>query len=253
MIEKNIIIEDDALRDGFTQIPNAVLKNNRICPQARLLYGILLSYGWQKNTCFPGLETLADDIGVSSRMIQKYIEELKSSGLVEVVRRGLGKTNLYILKKIRNSDTKLKSYTDTNHSSEQKANHSSWEEYEEEKYTEEEYEESIAHTGKKSKNRKSEKNQKPYLDDMIAYCEEMGESRGIDPEQARQIAMNAYQYYEAGNWTDSRGKPVRNWKQKILAVWLKPEQTRPEKKLDVNYGAEHPAEYYEKMWEGRTR
>jgi len=109
------------------------------------------------------------------------------------------------------------------------------------------------HAEKKQNRKKSEKIETPYLDDMIEYCQEMGENRGIDPEQARQIAMNAYQYYEAGNWTDSRGKPVRNWKQKILAVWLKPEQARPEKKPDVNYGAEHPAEYYEKMWEGRTR
>jgi hypothetical protein len=35
-------------------------------------------------------------------------------------------------------------------------------------------------------------------------------------------------YYEAANWHDAKGNPVRNWKQKFLGVWAKrlPERTR---------------------------
>jgi hypothetical protein len=28
-------------------------------------------------------------------------------------------------------------------------------------------------------------------------------------------------YYEAADWHDSHGKPVRSWKQKMLSTWLK--------------------------------
>jgi hypothetical protein len=28
-------------------------------------------------------------------------------------------------------------------------------------------------------------------------------------------------YYASADWHDSKGNPVRNWKQKLLAVWLK--------------------------------
>ncbi len=43
-------------------------------------------------------------------------------------------------------------------------------------------------------------------------------------------AEKAWQYYEDGNWTDTNGKQVINWKQKMRVNWFKekkqPEQTR---------------------------
>jgi hypothetical protein len=36
-------------------------------------------------------------------------------------------------------------------------------------------------------------------------------------------AEKAFAYYEAAGWVDSNGKKVRNWKQKMIAVWFKPE------------------------------
>ena len=35
-------------------------------------------------------------------------------------------------------------------------------------------------------------------------------------------AQKFIDYYELGNWHDSQGRAVHNWKQKLLAVWLKP-------------------------------
>ena len=37
------------------------------------------------------------------------------------------------------------------------------------------------------------------------------------------IAKRAYAGYTEGNWHDSRGKPIINWKQKCQHVWFKPE------------------------------
>lgn len=48
---------------------------------------------------------------------------------------------------------------------------------------------------------------KPTLEEVEAYCRE------------RQNNVNAkafYDYYEAGQWKDAKGKPVRNWKQKVI-------------------------------------
>ena len=60
---------------------------------------------------------------------------------------------------------------------------------------------------------KSKKLTPPTLDEVQAYFSE----NGIDPA----IGKEAFDYYEAGNWHDSQGKPVKNWKQKMRGVWFK--------------------------------
>lgn len=47
----------------------------------------------------------------------------------------------------------------------------------------------------------------PTLDDVKAYC--MERSSSVDPERF-------FDYYQAGNWKDAKGNPVRNWKQKLI-------------------------------------
>ena len=57
----------------------------------------------------------------------------------------------------------------------------------------------------------------PTLEEVIEYCRERGSS--VDPKQF-------YEYFQAGNWTDSKGQKVKNWKQKLL-TW---EKYQPPKK-----------------------
>ena len=54
-----IIVEDDALRGGFTQIPNSILRRTDINTGAKLTYMGLLSFAWQGDRCFPGQPRLA--------------------------------------------------------------------------------------------------------------------------------------------------------------------------------------------------
>ncbi len=96
-----IVIENPALRRGFTIIPNYVLRNPNLSFGARLTYTLLLSYAWQEGACFPGQEKLAHDLQSDPRSIRRYIGELKAEGLVRVERRGLGLTNVYILTDLR--------------------------------------------------------------------------------------------------------------------------------------------------------
>lgn len=96
----SVIVDDDWLRQGFTLVPNVVLRDPRFSFGAKVCYGVLLSYAWQKDRCFPGQERMAEDIGVTPRSVRTYLRELESAGVVEVMRRGLTKTNVYRLPRL---------------------------------------------------------------------------------------------------------------------------------------------------------
>lgn len=55
----------------------------------------------------------------------------------------------------------------------------------------------------------------PTLDEVKAYFGQKG--------YTEEAAAKFFEYYEAGSWTDAKGTPVKNWKQKALSVWFKPE------------------------------
>src|SRR3984885_3296647 len=97
--ERNIEIvgADLATRHGFTQVPNFILTKEDISFGAKLAYAMLLKYAWGDDACFPGQAKLAVDMGSGERSVRRYLEELENAGLLEIVQRGLGKTNLYRL------------------------------------------------------------------------------------------------------------------------------------------------------------
>lgn len=97
---EQIILEgfDPISAHGFTQVPNVVLRDSSLSAGAKLCYALLLSYAWQKDSCFPGQEALAKDAGASRRSIVRFLKELEKSGYLEKKRRGLGKTNIYTLR-----------------------------------------------------------------------------------------------------------------------------------------------------------
>lgn len=74
-------------------------------------------------------------------------------------------------------------------------------------------------TTKKDKKEKKEKKERmfvpPTLDEVKKYFADNG--------YYESAAVKAYNYYTAGNWVDSRGNHVTAWKQKMIAVWFKPE------------------------------
>ena len=97
--ERNIEIigADLATRHGFTQVPNFILTKEDISVGAKLAYAMLLKYAWGDDACFPGQAKLAVDMGSGERSVRRYLDELEKSGLLQIVQRGLGKTNLYRL------------------------------------------------------------------------------------------------------------------------------------------------------------
>ena len=98
IIERHtIVVMNEALKHGFTQLPRYVLNDKKLSFGARLTYAVLLSYAWQEDSCFPGQERIAADLGVTRQAVNTYLNELKKNGYVSWERRGLGKTNIYYI------------------------------------------------------------------------------------------------------------------------------------------------------------
>jgi DNA-binding MarR family transcriptional regulator len=98
ILEKNtVVVQDAALKTGFIQLPKYILFEKNLSAYARLSYGILLSYAWQKDSCFPGQERMAADLGVSERYLRQALKELEEHNYIRVERRGLNKTNVYTI------------------------------------------------------------------------------------------------------------------------------------------------------------
>ena len=64
----------------------------------------------------------------------------------------------------------------------------------------------------------------PTLNEIAAYCAER--NNGVDPKRF-------FDYYSTGNWKDSKGNQIVNWKQKMIAVWEKETSAKQEDRLPV--------------------
>jgi len=96
-IEQNMKLNtaDPIARYGFTQLPNFILRNPDLSANAKTVYSLLLSYAWHNNLCFPGQESLAEHMGAHVSTVSRAITELEDCSLIEIERRGQGKTNFY--------------------------------------------------------------------------------------------------------------------------------------------------------------
>lgn len=71
----------------------------------------------------------------------------------------------------------------------------------------------------------------PTVDEIEDFCKER--NNGVD-------AKRVYDYYSSANWKDSKGNPIRSWKQKIIAVW---EKSKDEQVKAVGKVAHEPKDY----------
>src|SRR6266852_7100824 len=97
--ERNIILKgaDAATAQGFTQVPNFILKSKKLSAGDKMTFAMLLSYAWQNDYCFPGQVRLAADLGLTDRSVRTHLKSLEANGLLAIQRRGQGKTNIYEL------------------------------------------------------------------------------------------------------------------------------------------------------------
>lgn len=64
-----------------------------------------------------------------------------------------------------------------------------------------------SNTKKSNTNLHTHKEQRPTLEEVEEY---------ISDKKLNVDAKKFYEYFDAGDWLDSKGKPVRNWKQKLI-------------------------------------
>jgi hypothetical protein len=98
-IERNMKINsaDPVALHGFTQIPNFILRDPKLSIGAKTIYSLLLSYAWHNDLCFPGQDRLAKDVGMGLASVNRFVKELEALSLIEITRRGQGKTNFYTI------------------------------------------------------------------------------------------------------------------------------------------------------------
>ena len=63
----------------------------------------------------------------------------------------------------------------------------------------------------------------PTLEEITTYCKER--NNNVDPKKF-------FDYYQAGEWKDAKGNPVKNWKQKLI-TWER-KDTAPKSKPKFN-------------------
>lgn len=57
----------------------------------------------------------------------------------------------------------------------------------------------------------------------------------LENKQTEQKAVKAFMFYSDGDWKDSNGRQVQNWKQKMRAVWFEDEKPAEDKKYHCEY------------------
>lgn len=96
-LDRAVRFEDELWQHGFTVIPNLVVSEAMLSPGAFRIYALFLYYAREDDHVWPGQDGLARVSGMGERTIRTAIRELEDRGLLRTVRRGLGKTNLYLL------------------------------------------------------------------------------------------------------------------------------------------------------------
>ena len=82
----------------------------------------------------------------------------------------------------------------------------------------------------------------PTLQEVRDYCQER--NNNVDYKKF-------YEYYSIANWKDSKGNPVKNWKQKMIANWEKEnKQQSNQKREDIltTYDTSNNPEFDEKKY-----
>lgn len=71
----------------------------------------------------------------------------------------------------------------------------------------------------------------PTLDEVKAFFKEKG--------YVESAAIKAYDYYTTMDWHDTNNKPVKNWKAKMISVWMREEfkikEAAPEKQVHSKF------------------
>lgn len=258
--------ENDKDKTSYTPIPNALLVDKALTDSELRYYAIIVSLSYARGYCFMSNRQLGERLGKSIRTMQRIIDGLREKGYVQVrvytddeghihreitplahvksvmghVRFDMGndKDDMGVMSDLsrppcqiwQQSNNKMSNNKMSIICSSSSLNTPTSSQKDKGKNEETTGTESSAHCSKRS--RKKKEFIPPSLDEVEQYIEEKG--LVID-------AKYFFDFYAAGEWHDSSGKPVKNWKQKAL-TWDRREQkerkSKPPARGLVNMTAE---------------
>jgi hypothetical protein len=91
------VVRDDGSDGRFSALPHAVMRRADLAPAVRLLYAIMQGYAWQGGECRASHETMAAELGCSTRMLRTYLTKLIDAGLVTEHDAGVRRQKVYRL------------------------------------------------------------------------------------------------------------------------------------------------------------
>jgi len=86
---------EDRRQNPWAMVENELLRDSRISPQCKALYGLLITYGPQ--SIFPGQETLAECMGTTRQTIKRWLDDLRLQKLIDWENRTGTSNKYYIL------------------------------------------------------------------------------------------------------------------------------------------------------------
>lgn len=177
---------------------------DKISPNHVALYFFIIEHcnrlGWKDKFGLPTQMSM-DAIGIKNwRTYKKAFDDLVEFGLIKVVQQSRNQYSATVIAIVKNTkaNTKALSKATQKHSQKQSS--------------------STADIDKPITKEPKTKNKvfiPPTIEEMQNYFFENG--------YTKESGEKAWRYYNESNWHDSKGNKVKNWKQKSLAVWFKPE------------------------------
>jgi hypothetical protein len=90
--------------DGkFVKLPRHLLANRGLPLGAKVLWATIADRIGSNGRAWPGIRTLANDLGTDVKAILRWLKALETTGLLTIDRRGSGRSNSYQLKSVGES------------------------------------------------------------------------------------------------------------------------------------------------------
>lgn len=227
--------EDKNTSGAFEQVPVELLKDTGLTDSEVVYYVLIIRLSHKEGYCYMSSRELGKLRGKGMRTAQRVVESLKKKGYIKAVvytdERGKSHRKIFPVRYVKSgvgvkndigsydksdvggtsnlSPTYVKSGTQIILKNNTKVNKSA---------------NADLRKSTPSQKGKRKKFVPPSLDEVGQYVAE--KNLAIDPRRF-------FDFYTAGEWHDSSGKPVKNWKQKAL-TWDRREQKERKSKPPVS-------------------
>jgi len=86
---------DNLTARGYVQMPRVVLYSKTLSDGDKVTHLLLLSFAWQKPSCFPPQAQLGDMRGKSERQLRRNLKSLSENGYIDITQNGSARANRY--------------------------------------------------------------------------------------------------------------------------------------------------------------